>query len=231
MRVVFIVLSLIYFFSKNGNAQQSTLAGIVSIHNSQTETGKRQYVQYATVKDKLNRAQQVLTSINGEFDLVYIDSPSGISVKISVSKEGLGVVNSNNDLKAVLGQLDTMRVSMATPEQITEYSNKIYYAGYTNAEKKLNHEIKAAQNRIKTLETNREKNRKEIADLQEKIAYLNNKKGLLEQQIDELTNRYVQINLDDATPLYRSAFKLFQEGSPDEAIVVLSGTLEDMTTK
>jgi len=211
-------------------AQQSTISGIVSIHNSQTETGTRQFVHNATIKDSLNQAQQVLTSNNGGFDLVYVSVPNGTSVRIKVSIKGLEVVNIY-ELKAVLGQLSLMRISMATPQEIKKMSENMYNNGYTNASKKYKAEIKATKEKLSLLEQNDDENRQEIASLQDRLVKLENRSDRLEEQMKELTERYVQVNLDDALPLYKEAFNLFQEGKPEEALSRLGGPLEKMTDK
>lgn len=53
-------------------AQQSNVRGVVSIHNSETETGKRQFVVNAQVEDDFGKAQPKLTDDKGQFQLTYI---------------------------------------------------------------------------------------------------------------------------------------------------------------
>jgi len=228
MKIIPILIFSFFSIWASIMAQQSTISGVVSIHNSQIETGTRQYVQLATVKDSLNRAQQVLTSKDGGFSLTYINVPNGTSLQMIIAKEGLKVVNTD-ELKAVLGQLDLARISMATPQKIKELSESIYNKGYTNASRKYSAEIKATKEQINHLVQYDKNNRQEIVRLQDRLVRLENQRDRLEDQIEELTRRYVQINLDDASPLYVDAFNLFQEGRTEEALNIISGTLEKLT--
>src|SRR5579863_7578276 len=95
-------------------SQLSDVKGIVTIHNSQTETGTKQYVSGAQVTDDFDEAERVITNLEGQFHLIYFRKPVGVSVHFTVYKPSsdLEVVNIA-DLGAVTGQNKLIRISMA----------------------------------------------------------------------------------------------------------------------
>ena len=54
------------------SAQQSSVSGVVSIFNSETRTGKRQYVSNAQVENDSNKVQPTVTNENGKFKLIFV---------------------------------------------------------------------------------------------------------------------------------------------------------------
>jgi hypothetical protein len=87
-------------------SQQSEIKGIISIHNSEYETGKRQYVSNAQVEDDFAKATPQTTDANGNIKLVFVRIPEKTSVQLIVKKEDLLVVNIDG-LNAVTGQHPT----------------------------------------------------------------------------------------------------------------------------
>ena len=117
-------------------AQQAVVRGMVSIHNSETFSGKRQYVSNAQVEDDAKKATPTITGSNGEFKLVYVGIGEKKSVSFQVKKQGLQVVDPTK-LNAVAGQEEIINVSMADPDSITAYRVKLFNIGKTEAEKKM----------------------------------------------------------------------------------------------
>src|SRR5690242_6988906 len=113
-------------------AQQSKIRGVVSIHNSATETGKRVYVMNAQIEDDFEKAQPVVSDQNGEFVLIYVGIPDNTTVSFHVKKTGLEVVN-KDALPAIAGQNEWIRISMAPREKMDEYRRQIYQIGKTEA--------------------------------------------------------------------------------------------------
>ena len=83
-------------------AQQSSVSGVVSIHNSEYETGKRQYIQNAQVEDDFQKANAQTTDANGRFQMTYVSIAEKTTVNLLLKKEGLQVVNTDA-LSAVTG--------------------------------------------------------------------------------------------------------------------------------
>jgi len=203
-------------------AQQSEIKGIISIHNSEYETGKRQYVANAQVEDDFAKATPQTTDANGNFKLVFVRIPERTSIQLIVKKEDLQVVNIDG-LSAVTGQRDVVRLSMAKPDKIAEYRRQIYQVGKTEAEKNLAAQLKKKGEQIITLQKDAVKNKTAIEKLQKEYAELQAFASKIEEQAQDLARRYAPINLDDAAPLYRESFRLFQQGELAQALQILRG--------
>jgi hypothetical protein len=121
MKPLCLLILIICFIS--ATAQQSYLRGIVSIQNSETETGRRQYVPNAQVEDDFGKAQPAITDAGGNFQLVYVGVGEKTTVSFQIKKAGLEVVN-KDALEAVAGQYDAVKISMAPKEKIDEYRIK-----------------------------------------------------------------------------------------------------------
>ncbi|HEY0058830.1 MAG TPA: tetratricopeptide repeat protein, partial [Flavisolibacter sp.] len=197
-------------------AQQSSIRGVVSIHNSETYTGKRQYVVNAQVEDDFKKATPAVTDINGQFELVYVGVPEKASVSFQVKKPSLQVVDPTK-LLAIAGQYELARISMAHPDSIAEYRRRIFIIGKTEAEKALEKDLQKKNKELAELRKNSKKNNNKINDLEQELTQLEEQATKIKTQAEELARKYAPINLDDASPLFRKAFVLFQEGSLDSA--------------
>ena len=213
-------------------AQQSEIKGVISVHNSEFETGRRQYVQNATVEDYFERATPQTSDVNGKFKLVFVGVPEKTKVDLIVKKEGWELVNIAA-LSAVTGQRDSVRLSMARPEKIAEYRRQIYKVGKTEAEKNLAAQLQEKRRQIEVLQRDAENNKTAIAQLQREYGELQAFASKVEDMAQDLARRYAPVNLDDAAPLYRESFRLFQSGELDKALQVLreadlSGQVDDI---
>jgi tetratricopeptide (TPR) repeat protein len=198
-------------------AQQSAIRGIVSIHNSQTETGSRQYVANAQIEDNSRRAQPVITDIDGRFVLIYVGIDEKMAVAFQVKKPGLEVVNIDA-LHAITGQNELVKISMASPDKIAAFRLKIYNIGRTEAEKRLEMKVSRITAGLLELQKKDSSDLEKIARLQQDLTILSNQRGNIEQQAQDLAIKYSRINLDDASPLFQEAFALFQMGQLDSAL-------------
>jgi tetratricopeptide (TPR) repeat protein len=204
-------------------AQQSSVKGVIAIQNSLTETGKRIYVSNAEIKDNFRNIQPALTNGEGQFLLIYVGVPEKTTVHFDARKPNsdLDVVNISA-LDAVTGQRDSVRIYMASKEKLAEYRKQIYYVGKTAAEKRLEELVKAKTTELTAIQTNSAKNANRINQLEEELKNLEDKRKKIEEQAEDLAQRYAAINMDDASPLFREAFLMFKRGSLDSALLVLN---------
>ena len=202
------------------SAQQSDIKGVISIHNSEYETGKRQYVPNAQVEDEFEKAQATTTLVDGNFKLTFVQVDEKTSVHLIVKKEGLQVVNIDG-LNAVTGQRNIVRLSMAKPERIAEYRRELYKIGKTEADKALAIQLKKKGDALNVLKKDATKNAAQIQQLQKEYSDLQAYAKNIEEQAQDLARRFVIINLDDESAAYRHAFQLFTEGAIEKAIQVL----------
>ena len=213
---LFILLS----FALALSAQQSDIKGVISIHNSEYETGKRQYVPNAQVEDEFEKAQPTTTLADGNFKLTFVQVDEKTTVHLIVKKEGLQVVNIDG-LNAVTGQRNIVRLSMAKPERIAEYRRELYKIGKTEADKALVIQLKKKGDALNVLKKDATKNAAQIQQLQKEYSDLQAYAKNIDEQAQELSRRFVIINLDDESDSYRRAFQLFTEGAIEKAIQVL----------
>lgn len=216
-------LTVLYFllhFLLQAGGQQSLVRGVVSIHNSETETGRRQYVANAEVKDEFGKAQSRITDNKGQFDLMYVGVADKATVSFGVKKQGLQVVNVDA-LSAVAGQQEVVRISMAAPEKVDEYKRKIYNVGKGEAEKRLEGLLQSKNKEVARLQKSEQQNTTRLKQLADEVTLLEAQRKRVEEQAQDLARRYAPLNLDDASPLLRSAFLLFQNGKLDSALLLL----------
>ncbi len=202
-------------------SQQSKIQGLVSIFNSETSTGKRQFVSNAQVEDDFGIAQPTITDIRGQFSLIYVGKTDNESVSFQVKRPGLEVVNIDA-LTAITGQNDTVKITMAKPGNVAEFRKQIYRVGKTEAEKFLTEALKKKNRELTVLRNNDVKNTSEISELKDQIHDLEDKINKIDEQAMDLAKRYASINLDDVSSIVRTAFRLFQKGSLDSAQLLLS---------
>ncbi len=212
-------------------AQQSILRGVVSIHNSETRTGKREFVFNAQVEDDLSKAQPTLTDVLGQFTLYYVGISEKTPVSFLVKKPLLEVVNISS-LNAVTGQKDLVRISMAPPDSIAEYRRRIYNIGKTEAEKRLERKVAQKSDELTKLRKSNSQNINHIKQLKQELLELDDKRKTIEEQAQDFASKYALVNMDDSSPLFRDAFDLFQGGQLDSALLILNkGNFKNMVSQ
>lgn len=202
-------------------SQQSQLRGVVSIHNSETETGKRQYVANAGVTDDFGKAQPVITDANGQFMLIYVGIDDKSTVSFQVKKTGLEVVNTDA-LEAITGQQNLVKISMASREKLDEYRRLIYKIGKTEAEKRLEKLVTHKSKELLALRQNAALNEIKIKRLEQDLVELEGQSKKINNLAEDLARRYTRINLDDRSAIFRNAFMLFQKGQLDSSLLILT---------
>jgi len=202
-------------------AQQSQINGVISVHNSLKETGTRQYISNAQVSDDYDKAQPVITNDKGVFTLIYVGLANSKSVSFNVLRNGYEVVNIS-ELNAVTGQLEVVKISMAPPGKIAQYRAEIYKVGKTEAEKYLNRMLAQKKSELAKLNTELSDNKLSVRLLEQEIRDLDDKLLRVQEQAEYLAKRYAVVNLDDASPFYQEAFKHFERGRFDSALVILN---------
>ncbi|MEI9944288.1 MAG: tetratricopeptide repeat protein [Chitinophagaceae bacterium] len=178
---------------------QTKLAGYVVEINS----GK---ARVPGVNVKSLGANNIITTNQGLFTLVFPNAQPGKPVLINAQKEGWQVVNPK-ELNTIL------------PEKPDALSLKITMckAGYLeNAKKEYyqitdNYIVKEFNKRLQTINKEKEGWQKEAAELEEKLQLLN-------KQINEMAEEFSIINLDDLNETERKAVELFKTGHIDSSI-------------
>ena len=219
------IIAFIFFFILNHSlelkGQQSSVSGIVSIHNSKYETDTTKFVYLAQVEEEFGNSQTTTTNVDGEFDLLLVGIADKETVKLSISKEGLKVVNIDK-LTAVAGQKEIIKIFMATPKYLADFRKKIYQVGRTQAEIALSQKIKAVEGELESERKKIEVNKLVINRLQEQYASLVEAHEKIDNSSKELARKYARINLDELSPILKEAFHSFQEGNLERALIILN---------
>ena len=208
------------FLSYALKAQQTSIVGTVAVFNSKTETGKRQFIQNAQVEETFGKSQATTTDVDGNFRLVLVGIAAKQSFAFTITKAGFEIVNRDN-LHAVAGQREAVHILMSPKGKIAESKIKYYQIGKTASEKALDAKIKQKQADLAALKKNEKANQQAINDTQAEIAKLYDYYKTIDQNARELAERFSRVNLDDASELYQRAFRHFQNGSIDSALIVL----------
>lgn len=204
-------------------AQQSAVQGVVSIHNSgyRSKSGMVTYVSLAQVEEDFGRSQATATDADGRFRLVLIGIAEKQGFSFSVVKEGLEVVNIDQ-LSAVAGQKDTIKLSMAAPRQLADFRKQIYQIGRTAAEQSLSAKLSQTRQALQNEQARVDADRERISKLQQRLQELTDAYAKIDERARSLSEKYTRINLDEVSPLYQAAFHSFQQGELDAALAILN---------
>ena len=201
-------------------AQQTSIVGTVALFNSKTETGKRQFIQNAQVEETFGKSQATTTDADGNFRLVLVGIDSKQSFEFTATKAGYEIVNRDN-LHAVAGQREAVYILMSPKGKIDQSKLKYYQIGKMASEKALDAKIKQKQADLAALKKDEKAQQQTINEAQAEIAKLEEYKKNIDPNARKLAERFSRVNLDDASDLYQRAFRHFQNGSIDSALIVL----------
>ncbi len=155
------------------------------------------------------------------FSLTFVGILEGSSVSLDVKKEGLEVVNIS-DLKAIAGQRDEIRISMASPAKVNAYRLELYHIGVSAGEKAIKIELNKAKKDLDKALSQHIFDSTQIATLTDKIAVLAQQMSKVEDQSNELAEKYSKIDLDNTPAVYKVAFDLFRKGLLDSSLKILN---------
>lgn len=214
-------------------AQQVTLRGQVSIHNSGYETGEIDYVQDAYVSAAY--AGSIDTDVNGKFNLIFSGMDEGTSVEVNVEKAGLEIVNKKDLEDVVIGRLTPLKIYLAPKGQIAKARVKLYNVSLKTLTERhdrliasLRKEDVESQEIIEDLE---EKLSTVIANRYEAEELLNQQLEVTKRRLPGFTQRLAKINLDFASEMYRQAYEYFKKGEIEKAIETIDEPVLDKQAK
>ncbi len=218
-----VLLPIVLFiatYCNNSISAQSTINGIITIQNSFfNNQSKVDYVQNAQVEGVLVRTKPTLTEANGTFKLLTINAKANEKIRLKVIKEGYQVVN-ECQLSALTGQLDTVHIFMAKPEDI-EATRSTYFTTFkkmseTAFKKKLN-DFNAELIAMRSM-PNADEN--QLLLIENNIKTLNKNAKKLEEIAQKLAINYSLINLDEASLEGQKAFQYIHKNALDSALMV-----------
>lgn len=204
-------------------AQQISLKGQVSIHNSKYATGRIEYVQNAYASAPFAGSDD--TDSQGVFELPFVGIDAGTVVKVKVVKSGLEVVNEYDLQRVIIGRKPLLRVYLIEAGKLalaqTELYNISREALYARKDAIINELTgKATENKtaLKDLENFLGQ---EIADVATAINLLESKIENLEKRLPVFAQELATVNLDFASDLYIEAYEYFRKGEIEKAITIL----------
>ena len=209
--------------SQSLTAQQITLKGQVSIHNSKYETGTIEYVPNAYASAPF--AGTVDSDTEGKFGLVFVGMDGGTEVKVKVEKAGLEVVNDYDLNQVIIGRKPLLRVYLIEKGRLaiaqTELYNISKEALFANKNALIARLQGSEQEKKAALQELENRLGIDIADVATAIELLDTKIESLEKRLPEFAQKLAAVNLDFASDLYIKAYEHYKKGEVEKAIEVL----------
>jgi hypothetical protein len=216
------------FISSWLNAQDDiTLSGVVVLQNSKYNTGEVIYLKNVTVISRVG-SQKIsdLTDSDGDFDLVFSDKPYGNVARIYARKNAYEVVNYKElEQATVLGRYQPLKIVMCKQGDLA--ANQVRYYGIAVEAINERYEKKVAligqegAEKEALLEELRRKYNQYIVDKSSIIYYLEKDKENALKQARQISERFAEVNLDDADSLYIPAYEAFLDKRFDDVYKIL----------
>ena len=122
-KITIFILNLL-LISLSINAQKIVLKGVVSIQNSEYETGTREYVQGATIST--DSASDEITGGDGKFMFEFAENKIGDSIRLKVDKPGWEVVNEKDLIIVITGQTIPLKIHLCKEGELADNHVKYY---------------------------------------------------------------------------------------------------------
>ncbi|MEN0046440.1 MAG: tetratricopeptide repeat protein [Bacteroidota bacterium] len=204
-------------------AQQITLNGQTSLHNSKYEQGKIQYIDDAYVSAAF--ATPTSTDATGKFNLIFQNITKGDRVELTVEKDAYEVVNERDLLDVVLGRTAPIKVYLAPQGQLAQAQTELYdisVAALTKKHDALIAELrKGGEASEAIIEQLKQQIDEEIANRFEAEEILNQRLEETKKRLPETVKQLANVNLDFASQEYRTAYKYYKAGEVEQALKVL----------
>ena len=217
-KVVFLFLSILSPFFLT--AQQITLGGQVSIHNSGYQTGKIIYVQNANVNAPFTSPDD--TDVEGKFNLEFVGIAEGTALQIEVDKQDLEVVNERTLQSIILGRRSNVKVFLVPKGELAKAKVELYnvsLAAITANHDALIGELRKGGDKAQAvIERLKIQLNKEITNKFEAEELLNQQLEALKQRLPETIREIAAVNLDFASKRYQEAYELYKTGQVEEAL-------------
>ena len=214
-------------------AQEITLKGQVSIHNSKYETGSITYVSNAYASAPFAGSDD--TDELGKFGLTFTGIDGGTEVKVKVEKANLEIVNEYDLQQVIIGRKSLLRVYLTNKGKLANAQTELFNISKKNLYAKYNQTIEV-------LEKDGIEKEQIIADLNanlnleirgknEAIHELKKQRDAVEKRLPEFAQELAAVNLDFASDLYIEAYEHFKKGAIEKAIKVLNDAKLDASYK
>ena len=218
-----IIILFLLLISLYVQAQQITLSGQVSIHNSGFQTGKIIYVQNANVTAPYTSPDD--TDVEGKFNLEFVGIAEGTALQIQVEKQGLEVVNERTLQSVILGRRSNVKVFLTPKGELAKAKAELYDVSL--AAITANHDAligvlrKGGDKAQAVIERLKIQLNKEITNTFEAEELLNQQLEAIKKRLPETIREIAVVNLDFASKRYQEAYELYITGQVEKALSML----------
>jgi len=211
MKIKIIISLVVLVLLVVSNGYGAVLRGRVTLQNSGFQLIKR--VQVKALGEKAN---PTTITDSGEFELVIDDRNPGEVVLLDIYKEGYEIVNPES-LRVTLPDDPEEKVNIAMCKTGERARNALKFYGI--AEKEV---YKIFTEKIAKV------NAEAIKGKDIEIRRLTEERDAALAQAKRMSEEFAQVNLDEASDLYKEAFGYFTKGDIDKAYEVLSDIKIDL---
>lgn len=205
--------------------QDISLPGLVVEQNSKYKTGAVHYLSNVSLRSVPSCAP-TWSDAEGRFRLVFSDYRGGSSVQVFAQKHGYEVVNQKElDQAAVLGRYQPLKVVMCKAGQLAENQVKYYNIGVEAIEQSYRRKIalldREGKEKDTLVQSLRERHDVLLTEKASILYYLEKDKAEALAQVRTFSERFAEVNLDDADSLYIAAYEAFMDKRIDDVYRIL----------
>lgn len=203
------------------HAQQTALHGVITILNSRFDKGQTEYVPAAEIQEIAAPAGAgVRSGADGRFRLDIAGQPEKEPVFIRVTKAGYQVVN-DGSLQILPGNNDTLHLFLATSRYLAASTQRYYDIAYATAEKNLLQLYDRKKDTLAELESQLDADPAQIKSLRHDLSGIQQQFEKIAPLAAYVAGKYAFLNVDNTSPLFQDALRLFLSGDPDSALHLL----------
>lgn len=208
------------------NAQQDiSLSGLVVEQNSKYKTGNVRYLDNVSLR-AIPSCVPARSNAEGRFELVFSDYRGGSSVRVFALKHGYEVVNQKElDNAAVLGRYEPLKIVMCKAGELAENQVKYYQIGVEAIEESYRRKIalldKKGKEKEELIRSLRERHKVLLTEKASILYYLEKDKEEALAQVHTFSERFAEVNLDDADSLYIAAYEAWLDKRIEDVYRIL----------
>ncbi|MFM9947696.1 MAG: hypothetical protein ACKV1O_07135 [Saprospiraceae bacterium] len=193
--------------------QDIALPGLVVEQNSKYKTGAIHHLDKVSIQS-IPSCGPAISNSEGCFKLVFSDYRGGSSIKIFAQKAGYEVVNQKElDNAAILGRYEPLKIVMCKAGELANKQVKYYQIGVEAIEKSYHNKIalldKEGKEKETLVQSLRERHQVLLTEKTSILYYLEKDKAEALAQVHTFSERFAEVNLDDADSLYVAAYEAY----------------------
>jgi hypothetical protein len=223
----YLFISFIFLLSMHTlRAQQDlTLPGIVVEQNSKYKTGHVRYLDKVSLRS-IPSSLPDISDAEGRFKLVFSDYRGGSSVRVFAQKSDYEVVNQKElDNAAVLGRYEPLKIVMCKAGTLAENQVKYYQIGVEAIEESYRRKIALldgeGKEKEELIQSLRERHKVLLTEKTSILYYLEKDKAEALSQVRSFSERFAEVNLDDADSLYVAAYEAYLDKRIEDVYRIL----------